>query len=440
MDDPAQMGGLMAKGKGKPQTFDGMVYWAVSGGANGLPASRDGVARKFGVTKALAMDVRRQALRRAKALLKGSKPPKVVAPKAKAPKEEAPSKPAVFKGGRKFNPQDPAYRGPTIQKLRRTEMSIPELAEFLGADERGARLMVDSLRSVGYIVEDFEGRYRLGALRPDTVPKVLKLDRLRTPERAFGLIADTHCASTKQRLDVAEMAYDEFKRQKITTVIHGGNLIDGYHEGINGGEVLFRNCDDQVTYLADIYPQRRGITTMFITGDCHEGWWVKAVGMNIGEYIEDQLRRHGRTDLKYVGHLERDFELAHGTGAAVMRVFHSGGGTSYAMSYQPQKIVETYQGGEKPAILLLGHFHKLGVFYPREVWTVLMGCCQDQTVFMRKRRIAAHVGFSVMRVRQDDGGGVSGVAVEMFPFYDRRYHVGQGDMWERSVAEMLATG
>lgn len=112
------------------------------------------------------------------------------------------------------------------------------------------------------------------------------------------------------------------------------------------------------------------------------------------------------------------------------------GGSAYAQSYRAQKIVESYQGGEKPHVLIIGHYHKLGCFYPRGVVCLLAGCVQDQTRFMRSRAIEAHVGFSVLRFRQDKKGGISGFTPHIFPFYDREYHLDAGE-WETAIAAAL---
>src|SRR5581483_12495394 len=88
----------------------------------------------------------------------------------------------------------------------------------------------------------------------------------------------------------------------------------------------------------------------------------------------------------------------------VMRLIHAGGGSAYATSYTVQKIVESYQGGEKPQILLAGHYHKAEYGYPREVHCVQAACTEDQTLFMRKKKIAAHVGFWEVKLKQDARG------------------------------------
>ena len=344
------------------------------------------------------------------------------------------SKQAPAQKKRKFDPADPTLRSSTVHALRKGTLSTDELAEMLDVTARDAALMIDSLGDAGYHMSQVNGRHKIGKILAHTAPTRVSTQRFSGPEMAFGVIADSHMASTHCRLDVLESAYNEFAKQKIKTVYALGNMIDGFAERINGSEVMLRNVTDQCAYMADHMPQRSGMTTEFITGDCHEGWYAKDVGLNIGHHMEDEAKRHGRTDLKYIGHMEADVELKRGSGSSIMRLFHPGGGSAYAQSYKPQKIIESYQGGEKPSILLLGHYHKFGFFYPRNVWCFMAGCLQDQTMFMRKRQLSAHVGFAILRVTLDMGGGVATVVPKFFPFYDRGYHVKQGDSeWERAL-------
>jgi hypothetical protein len=87
-----------------------------------------------------------------------------------------------------------------------------------------------------------------------------------------------------------------------------------------------------------------------------------------------------------------------------------------------QKYVETLQGGEKPAIVIAGHFHKLAHEVPREVDTIQPGCTQDQTPFMRKRRIRAEVGGVLLRIKQNDIGIFTSVGVDFFKFFNKKFY------------------
>ncbi|MFQ5772694.1 MAG: hypothetical protein ACE5HX_19320, partial [bacterium] len=166
-----------------------------------------------------------------------------------------------------------------------------------------------------------------------------------------------------------------------------------------------------------------GITTHYITGECHEGWWIKSHHIDIGKLIESRAKEAGREDLRFIGHLEADIKLEYGKGSSVMRLIHPGGGTAYAISYTVQKFVESFQGGEKPRVLLVGHFHK-AEFLPkyRDVFSIQTGCLCDQTPFMRKKHIEAHVGGWIVELVMNDLGIVTRVKAEFIPFYDRGFH------------------
>jgi hypothetical protein len=118
-------------------------------------------------------------------------------------------------------------------------------------------------------------------------------------------------------------------------------------------------------------------------------------------------------------------------GEAWMRVMHGGGGTAYALSYKPQKIVESFQGGEKPNILLIGHYHKFSHDYIRDVHTIQMGCTQDLTPFMLSKHIQAHVGGGIIDFCQADTGEINNFRCQWFPFYDRKFYEGIDKVWKR---------
>lgn len=82
----------------------------------------------------------------------------------------------------------------------------------------------------------------------------------------------------------------------------------------------------------------------------------------------------------------------------------------------------SYQGGEKPNILLIGHYHKAEYGYPREVHCVQCGCTEDQTPFMRKLKIQAHVGGWTISFDIDDFGLVHKFTPQWHPFYDRGFY------------------
>ena len=239
----------------------------------------------------------------------------------------------------------------------------------------------------------------------------------------FGLISDTHFCAHTERLDVCHNAYDTFQKEGIRNVLHAGNAIDGYKERLNGGAVYETTIDGQVDYLLDKYPARKNITTHFITAGQEHETWMSGDGFNIGHYIELLARERGRNDLHYLGSVEADVEIKTGTKSTIIKVQHPGGGSSYARSYAGQKQVDSFQGGEKPNILIQGHFHVGNYMVERNVHVINMPGCQDQTVFARKKRLRMEVGFALLEFKINPAdGSVTRCRVEFSMFWDRKYH------------------
>lgn len=307
--------------------------------------------------------------------------------------------------------------------LRGGPLSPDEIAARAGA-ERGAvaKLIAEMKRSGSLLMELPDGRLDLlSSVNLET----------RTHEIAgqrgewtyiFGFITDNHLCNKHSRLDVLRAAYDRFERDGITKVFNAGNWIDGEARFNKTELVTSPGMDRQLDYMIDVYPQRKGIVTHYIAGDDHEGWYQQREGVEVGHYLQMRAEDQGRKDLKYLGYAEADIRLRFGSGAAVMRIVHPGGGSAYAISYTDQKRAESYQGGEKPHIELVGHYHKWNHGYPREIHTVQGGCTCDQTMFMRKKRLQAHVGFSIVKIKQRQDGAIERFAAEWFPFYDRGFY------------------
>jgi hypothetical protein len=146
------------------------------------------------------------------------------------------------------------------------------------------------------------------------------------------------------------------------------------------------------------------LPTRFITGN-HDESLKKLAGMRPGE----ELARR-RPDWEFLGSCSGRVELAAGKGrSCIVDLMHPGGGSSYAISYRSQKLVESIEGGTKPDVLLIGHYHK-AEWMPsyRNVCVVQSGCFQWQTPFMRDLALAAHVGGWIITVRMGRGSNVYG--------------------------------
>ncbi len=240
----------------------------------------------------------------------------------------------------------------------------------------------------------------------------------------FGLLGDTHLCCKEERLAELHNYYDLLAAEGIKQAFHAGNIVDGYVPRINGGSVFDSGIDGQCQYVIDNYPKRKGITTYFITGDDHEGWWQKE-GFNFGAYLAMLARDQGRDDLVYIGHVEADVEIKgkNKNASTIIKIQHPGGGSSYARSYTGQKQVESLDGGEKPAILAQGHYHVSNHMHERNVCVISLPGFQDQTIFARKKRLRMEVGGSILSFKRNlDDGAVTRCRVEFVRYFTRGYY------------------
>lgn len=308
--------------------------------------------------------------------------------------------------------------------IKREPKSVEELADLLDCGPGKIKAALADMESLGaMLLRTVDGKYDLGSsihLEPGKHEVAGSVNDEWT--HRFGVTTDNHLCNKHSRLDVLNEAYDRFAALGIQRVLNAGNMIDG-EARFNKTELLTRpGMDAQTDYWIDNWPVRPGIVTEFIAGDDHEGWYQQREGIEIGRYMQLRAEQQGRNDLKYLGYGECDIKLTNPYGSACLRLVHPGGGSSYAISYTDQKRVESYQGGEKPQVELAGHYHKYNAGYPRGVFTLQAGCTCDQTMFMRKKKLEAHVGFCTLYIQQGDQGQVTRVAHEFEPRYNRGYY------------------
>jgi len=232
----------------------------------------------------------------------------------------------------------------------------------------------------------------------------------------FGIVSDTHIGSLYEHSDVLRLAYKIFREEGITSVYHPGDICEG--EKMHPGqeyEIYAHGADNQVDACCERYPEFKDITTYFIEGS-HDLSFYKHSGTDIGPKISVK-----RPDLVCLGREEVDTIIKTKHGEIVLRLVHPGKGTAYALSYHPQKYIESLSGGQKPNILLMGHYHK-AEYLPcyRNIFTLQCGTIQAQTPFMKRLNLAAHVGFWIVEFRVDKDNSIMRFKPEFFAHYEGR--------------------
>lgn len=226
----------------------------------------------------------------------------------------------------------------------------------------------------------------------------------------IGIFGDTHIGSKFYDPELMKRAAETFNSRKVDFVIHVGDITEGHYESKRQGSVFElteiggdAQVDRAVKELSQIKRPIYGIT-----GNHEHNTFYKLCGFDVGKQIAERL-----DNFKYLGNMRGIINLPHGK---KIEVLHPGGGSSYALSYKPQKIVESLEGGSKPDLLLIGHFHKALYMYYRNVHTMMTGTLQSQTSFMRENGLQAHKGYYVVSLEVGKNG-ISKITPEFFPGY-----------------------
>lgn len=219
--------------------------------------------------------------------------------------------------------------------------TVEQLADALDTAPAKIRVSLDALRKTGYNVAIRGDKTSLEPVTrtPGRIAYTHDLSDYGGQWVRFGVCGDKHMCNMHSRLDVLKLLYDLYEAEGITTVYDTGNWIDG-EARFNKGELLVHGMDAQLDYWIENHPRREGITTYFVAGDDHEGWYQQRECLEIGRYAELRAQAAGRNDLKYLGYAEAIVELKAAKGSRHMMVNHPGGGAAYAISYKGQKYVE----------------------------------------------------------------------------------------------------
>lgn len=307
--------------------------------------------------------------------------------------------------------------------LKGKEQSILALAEKLAVSKADVKAQIKTLKAEGHIIHVRGDRVQAVQFEAPTKPLGINVADFMNEDGwfTFGATGDNHMGSKYERMDVLNALYDVYEREGVTTVFNAGNWIDG-EARFNFSDLHTYGMEAQVRYFASKYPKRPGVTTYFIGGDDHEGWYQQKLKMSIGAYAEGIAREMGREDLRYIGYMESRVVLRAPRGSAEILVMHPGGGSAYAESYTTQKIAEAFGEGEKPDVVLAGHYHKAIYGVHRGIHCLQTACTQDQTPFMRKKRLKAAVGGWIVKLHQSPNGDINRFAPEFLRFYGKEFY------------------
>ena len=236
-------------------------------------------------------------------------------------------------------------------------------------------------------------------------PLKVKIDNL-GDEVNFIFISDTHIGSIYYHHEFMDEIARECDAEKYQFVVHAGDVTNGMDA--HKYNLLYELVDigyEAQKAVSIIELMKLPIPLYVIDGN-HDRWYESN-----GAYIVKDICR-GLTGATYLGRDEGDISI----NGITIKVFHGEDGSSYATSYRIQKLIESFTGGEKPNVLLVGHAHKQGYFFERNIHAVSGGALSTQSRWMRSKRLANHCGYHKIRMRINKAG-VSEFTVTWRPFY-----------------------
>ena len=224
----------------------------------------------------------------------------------------------------------------------------------------------------------------------------------------FLLVSDTHIGHSKFREDWWHHAVKRGAEEGCQFMLHAGDILEGM--STRPGHVYEL---DAVGFEAQFAKAKK------LIGDCpfpvkaiignHDQWYLGKAdqGTNVGLRLEESL-----DNFTYLGADEADLVIE----GVKIKLWHGSDGSSYAISYRGQKIVESLDGGDKPHILITGHDHKSIFFQTRNVSIIGAGTLCEQTSFMRGKKLASHRGFWIVEFWSNEDGLVR-IRPEWTAFY-----------------------
>lgn len=224
----------------------------------------------------------------------------------------------------------------------------------------------------------------------------------------IGLGGDVHIGSKYADISMINDVFKRFKREGVDAVYLTGDITEGYNRRKGHSlECDLHGADEQVKGVVEKLPSINK-PIYFITGD-HDDWHYQSAGVSVGKAIDMK-----RSDMHFLGAFNSTVELFKNT---TLMLQHPAKGTAYAISYQIQKMIEAFTGGEKPDVLAVGHYHKIEYLFYRNVHAFQTGTMQRQTPWMKRMNLSAHQGAWILDVYSKRNGSIDKVCMKMFPYY-----------------------
>jgi predicted phosphodiesterase len=213
----------------------------------------------------------------------------------------------------------------------------------------------------------------------------------------IGVLSDIHGGSKYLHDHKLVAAIEECNRAKCQELWLPGDITEGM-SGRDGHiyEMQHIGYKAQRAYSVSRLKEFDG-PIKAISGN-HDLWYYSKG--DTGALIVEDICRDLGNQATYLGEHEGRINL----NGAACDLWHGEDGASYALSYRIQKIVESLGEESLPQLIIAGHDHK-AEFIPdlRGIMAIESGCIEEQTPWMRRKKLRAFVGFWIIDICVRDG-------------------------------------
>lgn len=250
-------------------------------------------------------------------------------------------------------PPKPDLEARLFQATARRPRSFEDLCNELDVSPARLRASVDACRAAGRPVR-VEGDFlHFATPEPDEHIQDTGVAPVVGERQQVGVISDLHYGSKYCLREYIRDCVEYMYVKGVRDVLVPGDVVDGNYTDHGLFELSHVGLADQARDVVENLPAFDGLTYHVISGN-HDETFMKQNGADALAYVSARLREDGRKDFKLYGHRGAFLRVR----GAVVHLWHPMGGGSYARSYKLQKKVEGYALGEKPNILLAGHWHQ----------------------------------------------------------------------------------
>ena len=245
----------------------------------------------------------------------------------------------------------------------------------------------------------------------------------------IGVVSDTCFNSKYQRLDLVHTVYRHFQELGVSYVLHCGNIVEKYIKNRLDVENSIQVDYDAMLSSFEQWMPNIGVKTYFIGGRNEESYNNKKISSRdpaTGEWNVEEINLiedlSSYENLEFLGWNNARIKVSDKVTIALASP-SSGSRKPYTISYSMQKLIDSYGGGEKPTIQLLGYYNKRWDSISKDVFAIMIGTLQNQIPQQYAKQEPSHtLGGLVLRLNFDKKGnlekGWNGITIRDIPFYE----------------------